>query len=328
MPDSTLDVPGVTLLGAGCFALVWAMVRSADRGLGRPGGGRDDRRRRGAARLLRRLGAPGAAAADPRRAARASAASAPATSRRFLTLASLFSAVFFYGQLLQFGFGDSALEAGLRLMAWTGTFIVVAPIAGTLADRIGERPLLATGLAIQAGAMLWFALDGHGRRRLPRRAGAVRGRRHRRLDGRPVRPERRRRLGRRPRRRHGVRGQRHDARAGRRLRCRPDRRGLRCVRRLRVRRRSSSTGSSRRWSRPRRSRPPVRWPGLALPRPASASSYRRPWRWRHEPDRGALPGPPGVRGGERAADPRGVRGAGGGAARRASRTSRRCCPTG
>ena len=75
----------------------------------------------------------------------------------FLTLASLFSAVFFYGQLLQFVFGDSALEAGLRLMAWTGTFIVVAPVAGTLADRIGERPLLATGLTIQAAAMLWFA---------------------------------------------------------------------------------------------------------------------------------------------------------------------------
>ena len=30
-------------------------------------------------------------------------------------------------------------------MAWTGTFIVVAPVAGALADRIGERPLLAPG---------------------------------------------------------------------------------------------------------------------------------------------------------------------------------------
>src|SRR6478735_3131778 len=75
----------------------------------------------------------------------------------FLTLASLFSAVFFYGQLLQFVLGDSPLEAGLGLMAWTGTFVLVAPGAGAFADRIGERPLLAVGLAIQAGAMLWIA---------------------------------------------------------------------------------------------------------------------------------------------------------------------------
>ena len=42
-------------------------------------------------------------------------------------------------------------------MAWTGTFILVAPVAGAFADRIGERPLLATGLAIQGAAMLWLA---------------------------------------------------------------------------------------------------------------------------------------------------------------------------
>jgi len=29
------------------------------------------------------------------------------------------------------------------------TFITVAPIAGTLADRIGERPLMVGGLSLQ-----------------------------------------------------------------------------------------------------------------------------------------------------------------------------------
>ena len=65
--------------------------------------------------------------------------------------------MFFYGQLLQVVGGESPLSAGVRLMAWTGTFLVVAPVAGALADRIGERPLVAVGLTIQAAAMLWFA---------------------------------------------------------------------------------------------------------------------------------------------------------------------------
>ena len=35
--------------------------------------------------------------------------------------------------------------------------MVVAPLAGALADRIGTRPLLVTGLALQAGGLAWFA---------------------------------------------------------------------------------------------------------------------------------------------------------------------------
>jgi MFS family permease len=44
------------------------------------------------------------------------------------------------------------------LAPWTGTLFVVAPIAGALADRIGERPLLVGGLALQAIGMAWIAL--------------------------------------------------------------------------------------------------------------------------------------------------------------------------
>jgi MFS family permease len=33
----------------------------------------------------------------------------------------------------------------------------VAPIAGLLSDKIGSRPLMATGLALQAGAIGWLA---------------------------------------------------------------------------------------------------------------------------------------------------------------------------
>jgi MFS family permease len=76
----------------------------------------------------------------------------------FFLFASLFGAVFFFAQFLQTGLGHDPLEAGLRLVPWTATLFVMAPIAGALADRIGERPLVAGGLAVQAAGMAWLAL--------------------------------------------------------------------------------------------------------------------------------------------------------------------------
>jgi EmrB/QacA subfamily drug resistance transporter len=76
----------------------------------------------------------------------------------FLTFASLFAAVFFLAQFLQNGLGYDPLGAGLRLLPWTATLFFVAPIAGALVDRFGERPFLVTGLALQAVGMGWIAL--------------------------------------------------------------------------------------------------------------------------------------------------------------------------
>jgi len=76
----------------------------------------------------------------------------------FFTFASLFAAVFFFAQLLQTGLGYGPLDTGLRLLPWTATFITIAPVAGALADRIGERPLMVTGLSLQALGMAWVAL--------------------------------------------------------------------------------------------------------------------------------------------------------------------------
>jgi EmrB/QacA subfamily drug resistance transporter len=76
----------------------------------------------------------------------------------FLTFAALFSAVFFYAQLLQVAEGYGPLGAGLRLLPWTGTFMTIAPLAGALSDRIGERPLMVAGLSLQAAGMAWLAL--------------------------------------------------------------------------------------------------------------------------------------------------------------------------
>jgi MFS family permease len=76
----------------------------------------------------------------------------------FFTFASLFGCVFFFAQLLQTTLGYGPLDAGLRLMAWTITFITVAPLAGALADRFGERPFLVGGLTLQAAGLVWITL--------------------------------------------------------------------------------------------------------------------------------------------------------------------------
>lgn len=48
--------------------------------------------------------------------------------------------------------------AGLRLLPWTATLFLVAPRAGKLADRFGDRPLIAAGLFLQATGLAWIAV--------------------------------------------------------------------------------------------------------------------------------------------------------------------------
>jgi EmrB/QacA subfamily drug resistance transporter len=76
----------------------------------------------------------------------------------FLTVGALYSAVFFLAQFLQAGLGYGALGAGLRLLPWTATLFFVAPVAGVLVDRFGERPFLVAGLALQAIGLAWVGL--------------------------------------------------------------------------------------------------------------------------------------------------------------------------
>ena len=76
----------------------------------------------------------------------------------FFTFASLFTGVFFFAQLLQTVLGYGPLDAGLRLIPWTATFITVAPVVGALTDRIGERPFMVGGLLLQAAGLTWVAL--------------------------------------------------------------------------------------------------------------------------------------------------------------------------
>src|SRR5450432_486200 len=76
----------------------------------------------------------------------------------FLMNASITGAVFFMAQFQQVGLGQDPLGAGLRLLPWGVAPFLIAPRAGKLADRIGERPLVVSGLLLQAAGFAWIAV--------------------------------------------------------------------------------------------------------------------------------------------------------------------------
>jgi MFS family permease len=51
----------------------------------------------------------------------------------------------------------ASFGAGLRLLPWTATLFVTAPVAGAVVNRFGERPLVVTGLLMQAIGLGWIA---------------------------------------------------------------------------------------------------------------------------------------------------------------------------
>ena len=152
-----IDLPGLLLVSSGAFAIVWGLVRG--NAAGWTSGEVVGTLLAGSALISgfvlweRRAASPMMPVSFFR--SRSFAASNGAI---FFTFASLFSCVFFFSQLLQAGLGYGPLGAGLRLLPWTGMFLLVAPLAGSLADRIGERPLMVGGLLLQATGAGWLAM--------------------------------------------------------------------------------------------------------------------------------------------------------------------------
>jgi predicted dienelactone hydrolase len=68
----------------------------------------------------------------------------------------MFGSIFLLAQYFQTVQGASPLQSGLRILPWTAMPILVAPIAGMLSDRIGGRPIMAAGLALQATGLAWI----------------------------------------------------------------------------------------------------------------------------------------------------------------------------
>jgi EmrB/QacA subfamily drug resistance transporter len=79
----------------------------------------------------------------------------------FFQFVSLIGSLFFITQLFQIGLGYSPLAAGLRILVWMATPMLVAPAAGALADRIGNRPFMVAGLILQASGLGWLAAAAH-----------------------------------------------------------------------------------------------------------------------------------------------------------------------
>jgi MFS family permease len=69
----------------------------------------------------------------------------------------MFGSIFLLAQFFQVVQGHSPLQAGLRTLPWTSMPVIVAPIAGIVSMRVGTRPLLVLGMAMQAIALAWIS---------------------------------------------------------------------------------------------------------------------------------------------------------------------------
>ena len=155
-PVDRLDLPGLALASAGLLGLVWGLVHGNGDGWTSP-------------QIVGSLTAGALlTAAFVAWEMRASApmlpvrffrdrAFAAAQGASLLMYFGMFGSIFLLTQFLQTVQGHSPLGAGLRVLPWTAMPMIVAPIAGALSDRIGGRPLMAGGLALQAVGLGWLA---------------------------------------------------------------------------------------------------------------------------------------------------------------------------
>lgn len=153
---TTVDVPGVLLATGAAFGAVWGLVRGNAAGWSSP-------------EVTGALLAAACLAASfalwelrartpmvPMSFFRARAFSSGLVAV-FLLYAAMYGVLFVLPQFLQAAQGHGPLAAGLRLLPWVTTLLVVAPVAGRLVNRVGERSLVVTGLVLQAIGLAWFA---------------------------------------------------------------------------------------------------------------------------------------------------------------------------
>jgi EmrB/QacA subfamily drug resistance transporter len=154
-PDPELDLRGLALASAGLFAITFGLIRGEALGwasatvLGSLGTGLALL----AAFVRWELRAP--APMLPMRFFSSRAFSA-ANGLSFAMFFGAFGAIFLISQFFQTAQGFGPLEAGARTLPWTGMPMIFAPIAGVLATRIGTRPVLTVGLALQAIGLSWM----------------------------------------------------------------------------------------------------------------------------------------------------------------------------
>jgi EmrB/QacA subfamily drug resistance transporter len=151
-PSRALDLPGLALASLGWLGLTFGVIRGHALGW------------TSATILASLLGGAALVAAFVAWELRAPAPMLPMRffrSRAFaatnaVSLAmyfGVFGSIFLLAQFFQVAQGYSPLESGLRTLPWTAMPMLVAPWAGLLSDRIGSRPLMALGLALQAAGI-------------------------------------------------------------------------------------------------------------------------------------------------------------------------------
>ncbi len=154
-----LDLPGVSLVTAGVVALVWALTRASQAGWGSA---------EVVGSLLSGLLLIAAFIWWERRTSEPMVPLSMFASREF-TLGNLtsfllngatFPAAVFITEEFQLARGYSPLGAGLRLLPFFATPMIISPIAGALSDRIGRRPIMVTGLTLEALGFAWAAGRG------------------------------------------------------------------------------------------------------------------------------------------------------------------------
>jgi EmrB/QacA subfamily drug resistance transporter len=151
-----LDLPGVALASSGLFGIVFGLVQSQSRGWTSP-------------EVVIAL-ATGVVlvlafvrhelrTAEPMLPMRFFAERSFAVTN-VVSLAmyfGMFGSIFFLSQFLQNVLHNTPLQAGIKLLVWTGATMVVSPLAGFFSERYGSRPFMVAGLALQALALGWLA---------------------------------------------------------------------------------------------------------------------------------------------------------------------------
>ena len=158
-PAGRLDLPGLGLASAGLLGIVWGLVRGNGQGWTSP-------------EIVGSLTVGAALVVAfvlwelrtetpmlPMRFFR-NRTFALTNVASLLMFFGMFGSIFLLAQFFQTVQGYSPFGSGLRILPWTAMPIFVAPIAGALSDRIGGRPLMALGLALQATGLGWMAAIG------------------------------------------------------------------------------------------------------------------------------------------------------------------------
>jgi EmrB/QacA subfamily drug resistance transporter len=151
-----LDLPGLALVSTGLFGLVFGLVRSQSLGWG-------------STEVVISLAAGVALVVafiaqelrtdEPMLPMKffANRGFAVTNSVSLAMYFGMFGSIFFLSQFLQNVMHNTPLQAGVKLLVWTGAVMVVAPVAGFMSERYGSRLFMIAGLGLQAIALGWIA---------------------------------------------------------------------------------------------------------------------------------------------------------------------------